>query len=355
MIGQQDVQRERAADQRARRAHRRRDPGRGDVRGEDQRRRALAAEPDGGRHDPGDPVVLDPADRAEAVGRHRPGEQGREREPRQVGDAAAGHERPADGRQHDQQRPADGVEDGPALEPDRRDGIGDGRGDGEGERETREGPAPQDQDDQERQVRGRDGDPRPPGGFAGPRARRCPGRAGRTGARKYRTPTSMTGVSVRSTSTAATRKGSAVASHARGRPTASSAREVRGRRAVVLGRRRRLGGRLAGGWPARSSAPRRPASDGAGPRCCGSAGAAARTARGRPCPRAASPRPPPVPRPRPRRPVRPRATAGSSPTGSLAGSLSFCLAFARPLCTRAPAPMAIVGLSPSQRRRAAPG
>ena len=44
------------------------------------------------------------------------------------------------------------------------------------------------------------------------------------GSRKYRTPTSMTGVSVRSTSTAATRNGSAVASHARGRPTARSAR-----------------------------------------------------------------------------------------------------------------------------------
>ena len=153
------------------------------------------------------------------------------------------------------------------------------------------------------------------------------------GSRKYRTPTSMTGVSVRSTSHRGDEERQR-GRQPRPRPADREERaEVRGRRAsrrraapavsaAGSARRRRVGrGRLGLGGAARPARPRAPPA-----RPAGSAAAA-------------RPRPPPVPRPRPRRPVRPSDAAGSAQSGSVAGCLR---SFARSLCTRAPAAMAIV-------------
>ena len=187
------------------------------------------------------------------------------------------------------------------------------------------------------------------------------------GSRKYRTPTSMTGVSVRSTSTAATRNGRAVASHARGRPTARSAR------------RSAVGGLSSSG--------------GTGPVSAGSASPAAprrAPVRSRP------PQPPPRPRTGGRPPALPaRARPGRRRLGSGRRRLDRALGrrrlgrrrclgrgrvdrsgpgrgrVLRPARWPAPCPSAwpsldpcalapplrwrSSGVSPSQRRRAAPG
>ena len=234
---------------------------------------------------------------------------------------------------------------------------------------TREDPAPQDQDDQERQVRGRDGDPGPPGGL---RDRELVDALHEQVEREQEVQDADE--HDRRQRPIDVHRGDEERQGGREPRSRSADREeraeVRGRRAVVLGRHRpglggfgiagrhRVGRRSGLGHRSRRHGLGR---GGQGHRRCrlGLGQGRRRLGNGRrrldrALGRRRLGRHRSLGRGRVDRSGR-RARPGPPRPARWPDALSFCLAFARPLCTRAPASMAIVGVSPSQRRRAAPG